>query len=164
MKKTRLLSVTLVLMPLLFLVACQDKPASTTNTAAQKDPKRAAIDDAIAKTTPDEKKKIDEFKAMKPEINGQVSAKTLSEIVDDFAKNKGAFNINPIGWQASQKKNNRWKVIFHYQDYNKVYQSAEWEYNPESKKLYPFDMENAKQFWSGEKTGDKSSTAAKGKA
>ena len=160
MKKTRLLSSILVLLPLLFAIACQNKQGQNANSAPQKDQKRNAIDDAIAKTTPDGKKMIDKVLAMKPEINGQKSTKTLSAIIDDFAKNKGAFNISPIGWEASEKKSHRWKAVFHYQDYNKVYQDAEWEYNPETNNLYPFDRENAKQFWSGEKEPG----AEKGKA
>ena len=146
MTKTRLFSLAL----LFCLAGCQDKPVQT-NTKAQKDPKLVAMEESIAKTTPEGKKILEKILAMKPEINGQKSTKTLSAVVDDFAKTKGGFNILPIGWEASQKKSGRWKTVFHYQEYTKEYKDAEWEYNPETNNLYPFDPENAKQFYSFEK-------------
>ena len=146
MAKTRLFSLAL----LLLLAGCKDTPVQT-NTKAQKEPKLAAAEESIARTTPEGKKILEKILGMKPEINGQKSTKTLSAIIDDFAKNKGSFNITSVGWDASQKKNGRWKTVFHYQDYNKVLVDAEWEYNPETNNLYPFDKENAKQFFSVEK-------------
>ena len=113
------------------------------------DPRLAEIKQAIGKVTPAEKAIIEKTKAMKPEVNGQVAGKSLIDIIDDYAKNKGPYDIIPIGWEAHQKKNQRWKVVFHYQDFNKAYQTAEWEYDPAETKLYPFDMDNAKVFWTG---------------
>ena len=146
MAKTRLFPLAL----LFLLAGCQDKPVQT-NTKAQKDPRTVAMEESIAKTTPEGKKILEKILAMKPEINGQKSTKTLSAVVDDFAKTKGGFNILPIGWEASQKKSGRWKAVFHYQEYTKDYKDAEWEYNPETDNLYPFDKDNAKVFWSSEK-------------
>lgn len=141
-----------LVMILLVLVACHDKPAPAAKPAA-KDPKIAAAEDKISKTTPEGKAMIEKVQAMKPEVNEQISGKTLKEIVDDYAKNKGAYNISIIGWEATQKKpragekSSRWKIALHYQDYQKQVLAAEWDYNPETDKLYPFEMANAPQFW-----------------
>ncbi len=97
---------------------------------------------------------------MKPEINGQKSSLSLGEIVKDFSENKGSFNIKPIGWEASQKKNGRWRIVFHYQDYQKQYEEAEWEYNLETNNVYPFEARNATQFWSGRGLTTKEDAAA----
>jgi hypothetical protein len=137
------------------MIGCGDKPGPPA-VKATKDPKLVAIEQQIAKTTPEGKLIIEKVKKMKPEVNDQPADKTLEEIIKDYAENKGTFNISPIGWEAAQKKNGRWKIGFHYQDYQKQYQFAEWEYNPETNKLYPFEFTNAPQFWSG--------APAKGKA
>ena len=131
------------------LVGCAEKPAAVT-AKANKDPKIAAIEDRIAKTTPEGKQIIAKAQAMKPEVNEQVSTKTLSEMSDQYSKNMGAYNISPIGWEASQKKSGRWKVAFNYQDYQKQFLTAEWEYDAATNKLYPFEKDNAPGFFSDE--------------
>jgi hypothetical protein len=142
------------LMLLLLVVACEKKPAPAART--QKDPKIAAIEERIAKTTPEGKAVIEKVLVMKPEVNEQISTKTLQEMVDDYAKNKGAYNITSIGWEAAQKKllpgekAGRWKVVFDYQDWQKQLLAAEWEFNSDTKKLYPFEKDNAPGFWSNE--------------
>jgi hypothetical protein len=134
------------------LAGCAEKPAPVT-AKANKDPKIAAIEDRIAKTTPEGKQIIAKVQAMKPEVNGQLSAKTLGEKVDAYSKTMGAYNITPIGWEASQKKllpgekSGRWKVAFSYQDYQKQVLTAEWEYNADTNKLYPFEKDNAPGFY-----------------
>lgn len=143
-----------VLMLLLLVVACDKKPAPVART--QEDPKIAVVKDRISKTTPEGKAIIEKVLMMKPEVNEQISTKTLQEMVDDYAKNKGAYNINPIGWEAAQKKllpgekAGRWKVGFNYQDWQKQLLAAEWEFNSDTNKLYPFEKDNAPGFWSNE--------------
>jgi hypothetical protein len=145
---------TIPLLMLLLLVACDKKPAPAART--QKDPKIAAIEERISKTTPEGKVVIEKVLAMKPSVNEQVSTKTLQEMVDDYAKNKGAYNITSIGWEAAQKKllkgekAGRWKVVFNYQDWQKQLLAAEWEYNSDTNQLYPFEKDNAPGFWSNE--------------
>lgn len=145
----RLISVLTVVV---FLAACDQKPTSVAR--AQKDPKIAAVEERIAKTTPEGKEIIEKVKAMKPEVNEQLSAKTLGEMADKYAKEMGAaYNITPIGWEASRKKllpgekGGRWKVVFNYQDYQKQLLAAEWEYNSDTNKLYPFEKDNAPGFY-----------------
>jgi hypothetical protein len=150
-KMTRIIPVVAVL---LLLVACDHKTGPAAK--AQKDPKIAAIEERISKTTPEGKEIIEKVKAMKPEVNEQASTKTVGEMVDEYAKNKGAYNITAIGWEASQKKllpgskSPRWKVVFSYQDWQKQLLTAEWEYDPDTKKVYPFEKDNAPQFYSAE--------------
>jgi len=79
----------------------------------------------------------------------------LSEVVDDWSKNKGEYNTTDIGWEATQKKTGRWKVIYHYRTFKKEYLAAEWEYNQQDNKVYPFDLVNAPQFWAGPTDADK---------
>jgi hypothetical protein len=137
---------------LVFITACGQKPAEqqTAKPQTAKDPKLAKFEENIAKTTPEGKEFLEKVKAMKPEVNEQVSSKTLGEMVDNFSKNMGDFNIKPIGWEAAEKKTTKnWKIVFYYQDYSNQYLSAEWEYNPTTKKLYPFELTNAPQFWTG---------------
>ncbi|HLG15067.1 MAG TPA: hypothetical protein VJH03_11275 [Blastocatellia bacterium] len=134
------------LIVVLLICAC-DQPPAPTKAKVEKDPRVAAIEERIAKVTPEAKQTIEKLKVMKPEVNGQVSTQSLSAIIDDYATNKGTFNIKPIGWEASQKKNLRWKLTYHYQDYNGQLLAAEWEYNPETNKLYPFEKDNAPVFW-----------------
>ncbi|HET9529743.1 MAG TPA: hypothetical protein VFQ92_05285 [Blastocatellia bacterium] len=140
---------------LLFLLAGCGQKASPTKARAEKDPKRAALEERIAKTTPEGKQMVETVLGMKPEVNDQPSSKTLRDIIEDYEKNKGAYNITSIGWEASQKavrqgeKEGRWKLLFHYQTFDGQLQSAEWEYNPDTKKLYPFERNNAPTFWTG---------------
>jgi DUF3071 family protein len=115
----------------------------------------AAIQERIDKTTPEGKQMVEKVLAMKPEVNDQPAGKTLGEIVDTYAKTNGEYNIKPIGWEASQKKSGRWKIGFNYQDWQKQFLFAEWEYNPESSKLYPFEFQNAKEFWVAPEVPDK---------
>lgn len=139
---------------LMTLAGCAEKPAPVT--AKAKDPKVAAIEDRVSKTTSEGKQIIAKVQAMKPEVNEQVSMKTLSEMSDQYSKDMGAYNISPIGWEATQKKllpgekSGRWKVAFNYQDYQKQFLTAEWEYNADTNKLYPFEKDNAPGFFSDE--------------
>ena len=135
---------------LFLMVGCGGQKPGPAKAKADKDPKVAAAEEKINKTSPEGKEIIEKVKAMKPEVNEQVSTKTLNEIVDNYAKNMGNYNITPIGWEASKKKTERWKVVFHYQDYQKQYLAAEWEYDPQANKIYPFEMENARGFWTNE--------------
>ena len=133
--------------------ACEHKPAPVTTTT-QKDPRIAAVEARITKTPPEGLAIIEKVKAMKPEVNEQLSGKTAGEMADKYAKEMGpAYNITPIGWEASQKKllpgekSGRWKVVFNYQDYQKQLLAAEWEYNADTNKLYPFEKDNAPGFY-----------------
>jgi hypothetical protein len=151
---SKMIRIIPVVAVLLLLVACDHKPGPVAK--AQKDPKIAAIEERISKTTPEGKEVIEKVKAMKAEVNEQLSTKTLKEMVDHYEKEMGAYNITSIGWEASQKKllpgskSPRWKVAFSYQDWQKQLLVAEWEYDPDTKKVYPFEKDNAPQFYSNE--------------
>ena len=145
---------------LLLLVGCDHKPAPAAKAA--KDPKVAAIEERMAKTTPEGKVIIEKAQSMKPEVNGVMSTKTLQEMVDQYSKTMGAYNITPIGWEAVQKKlqpsdkKGKWKVAFGYQDWQKQVLIAEWEYNADTDNLYPFEKDNAPGFFSDEGAEKKS--------
>src|SRR5215469_2606078 len=167
MKKTIWLVLSILI--IFLAAACNDKagPSPPGKASADTDPKLAAINRDIAKTTPEGKAMIEKIKEMKPQVNGQASSKTLAEIIEDWKTNKGEYNITEIGWEATQKavrsgeKTGRWKVKYYYRPYTKEYVAAEWEYNPQDGGLYPFDLNNAPQFWAAPADGDKK--AKKGK-
>ena len=150
----------------LLSIGCGGKPGPA-KARAEKDPKIAAVEEKVNKTSAEGKQIIEKVKAMKPEVNDQPSAMTLSEKADDYAKNKATYNITPIGWEASQKavrkdeKGARWKVVFHYQDWEKKLLAAEWEYNPNTEKVYPFELVNAPGFWEQPQTPAKDAKAKK---
>lgn len=147
---------------LFLMIGCGQK-GSPTKVRAEKDPKIAAVEEKVSKTTAEGKQMVEKIVAMKPKVNNQVSAKSLGDILKDYSENKGTFNITPLGWEASQKKSGRWKLVYHYQDYQKQLMSAEWEYNPQSNELYPFELVNAPSFWTGvgdEKDAAKDAAAA----
>jgi hypothetical protein len=142
-------SCLIILLLTVLMIGCGEKPQpAATKPKADADPKRAKFQEAIDKTTPEGKEMVEKVKAMKPLVNEKVSAKTLGEITDDFSTTKGEFNTKPMGWTASQKGTTKnWKVVYYYQDYLGQYNSAEWEYNPDSKQLYPFEFTNAPTFY-----------------
>jgi hypothetical protein len=150
----------LCLIILFLMVGCGGQKPGPTKVRAEKDPKVAAVEEKISKTTAEGKQMVEKALAMKPEVNDQVSAKTLGDILKDYSENKGTFNITPLGWESTQKRNGRWKLVYHYQDYQKQLMSAEWEYNPQTNKLYPFELVNAPSFWTG--IGDEKDAQAKG--
>src|ERR1700738_4527055 len=142
---------------LVLLVSLASAPSGTSpSIQAQQDEQLAGILETISKTTQEGEKVIDRIQDMKPEVNDQESTRTLTEMVQIYAFNHGVYNINVIGWSASRKgilrseTVGRWKVVLYYRDWQKDYQAAEWEYNLETNKLYPFEKENAPGFWSNE--------------
>jgi hypothetical protein len=142
-------SCLIILLLMVVMVGCGEKPQpAATKPKADADPKRARFQEAIDKTSPEGKEMVEKIKAMKPLVNEKVAAKSLGEITDDFATKMGEFNTKPLGWTASQKGTSKnWKVVYYYQDYLGQYNSAEWEYNPDSKQLYPFEFTNAPTFF-----------------
>jgi hypothetical protein len=144
---------TVVVAALILLAGCGQKPTPVAKAA--KDPKIAAVEDRISKTTGEGKQVIEKVQSMKPEVNEQLSAKTLAEMAEHYAKDMGAYNLTPIGWEAAKKKSlageksGRWKVAFDYFDYKQQLLIAEWEYNADTNKLYPFEKDNAPGFWEG---------------
>jgi hypothetical protein len=158
-------SCLIILLLMVMMIGCGEKPQpAASKPKADADPKRAKFQEAIDKTTPEGKEMVEKVKAMKPEVNEKTAAKPLGEIIDDYAKNKGEFNIKPIGWMASQKSNKNWKIVYYYQDYLNQYNSAEWEYNPETNKLYPFEFTNAPTFYTDIGAAGAANSNAKGTA
>jgi hypothetical protein len=143
---------SLVLLASLFVVAIV-KPAFTQTI---QDERLATILERISKTTPEGMLVLDRIQNMKPELIERPSAKTLIEIVQDHAFNKGAYNLTIIGWEATQKRlipgetSVRWKIVLYYRDWKMEYQAAEWEYSQDKNKIYAFEKDNAPGFWSDE--------------
>jgi hypothetical protein len=136
------------LVSILLFAACQQGPA--VKKAAPSDSRLAPIKEVISKVTPEGKRIIERAKQARPEIDQHISAKTLAEIIEEYSTRRGDYNITEIGWEASQKKNGRWKVVFYYEDYKHEISSAEWEYDADTGRLVAFDMRNSRQFWLGD--------------
>jgi len=134
MKASMLLVLALSLAPLQQDTAIQNEEA-----------RLKAINEEIAKTTSKGKEIIDLVKLMVPEVNGASSTLPLERLVEIAEKEK---RVTAVGWAASIKSNRRWRIVFYYRDDSRTYQAAEWEYNPDQFSLYPFDLNNAPQFWS----------------
>ena len=138
----------IIILLTVLMVGCEDKPQPTTKPKADADPKRAKFQEAIDKTTPEGKDIIEKIKAMKPLVNEKLAAKTLGEITEDFATKNAEFNTKPMGWGASQKTTSKnWEIVYYYQDYLGAYNAAKWEYNPETKQVYPFEFVLAPTFY-----------------
>jgi hypothetical protein len=118
-----------------------------TNSVSWQDDKLIAIKERIAKNTPESLRIIEKVKHMKPVVNDELSGKRLGKIIKDYEEGKGAFKLTAIGWEASVKENGFWRIFFHYQKDTLEYVKAEWEFNPEINKLYPFELPNAPWFW-----------------
>ena len=123
----------------------------------QEDERLKEFLESISKTTPEGSKVLDHVQGMKPEVNESESTLSLIDVVQNYAFNMGAYNLTVIGWAASRKKVlpgemlGRWRILLYYKDWQKECRSAEWEYNPETNKLYPFERENAPMFFSLER-------------
>ena len=141
--------VRLLLLASVLLFGCDLTPTVSATIAFQDDAKLVAIQERISKTSQDGLRIIEKIKRLKPEVNEQRSAARLEDIVEVYSAKTGRYNIIPVGWEAAQKSNGRWKIVLYYQDFLDRYQAAEWEYNEESNKLYPFEVDNAPQFWTG---------------
>jgi hypothetical protein len=87
--------------------------------------------------TPEAEKIVKRALATKPQVNGKPLAQTLEQSLKDAATRNGKYNIYPIGWEASKKKNGEWRLIYHFWDYRGDHQSAEWEFNPDTGELIP---------------------------
>jgi hypothetical protein len=135
-----------LLVSVLFL-RCDSVPTSSAAIATQENTKLTAIQERISKTSEDGLRIIERVKRLEPVVSEQPSAARLIDIVDEYSAKKGRYNIIPVGWEASQKDDGHWKIVFYYQDFLDRYKAAEWEYDEETNKLYPFERDNAPQFW-----------------
>jgi hypothetical protein len=145
--KGLLTMIKIIIVVAIFLAVFSTDDLALTNSVSQQDDERIAIKDRIAKNTPASIDIIEKVKGMKPLVNEKLSVKSLGKIIKDYEEGKGAFKLTAIGWEASQKQNGYWRIFFHYQKDTLEYVKAEWEFNPETNKLYPFEFQNARWFW-----------------
>jgi hypothetical protein len=92
----------------LLLVGCDHKPGPTA-AKAQKDPKIAAIEERVAKTTPEGKQIIEKVLAMKPEVNEQVSTKTLGELLTITRRTRALTTLLRLDGKPARKNCSRLK-------------------------------------------------------
>jgi len=136
-----------LLLIFLLSMACLQGGSNAGNPKRQDEERFAKIQDSIYKTTPEGREILKKVQQIKPEVNERLSGKTLEQIVTENSQKQGNDKIFPIGWVATQKVQNCWKIGFYYQDFWKQYLYAEWEYDQKTGKLYPFEFQNAPMFW-----------------
>ena len=134
-----------------FITLQRGRPAQTEGV----DPRLKMIKEEIEKTTPEGKEIIERVKQMLPEVNGKLSTLPLEKLVENYVKEQ---NLAPVGWAASKlsewvstntlRSDSLWQIRLLYRTEAKEYRSAQWRYDSETRRLYPFNG-NAEQFWSG---------------
>ncbi len=134
---------------IVFFIVCMDffSALGIPQMQSQANEKLNLILESISKTSPEGIQIIEEALDKYPVVNGKRSTRTLLEIIEEYSVRRRVYNINPIGWYASRSKNHLWRIVFYYQDYQKEYQSAEWQYEADTKELRSFESKNAPQFW-----------------
>lgn len=136
----------IIIMTVIFVTGFSTGGLAQTDSAYRQDNKLIAIKEKIAKNTPESLRMIEKVKGLKPLVYETLSVKRLGKIIKDYEDGKGAFKLTTIGWEASQKQNGYWRIFFHYQKDALLYK-AEWEFDPETNQLYPFEFQNARWFW-----------------
>jgi hypothetical protein len=74
---------------------------------------------------------------LNPVVDNKPIASTLGEILTDYSRHRGGYNIEPRMWTSSGIRPHRWQIRFEYKDYQQRLFAAEWEYDAETNKLYP---------------------------
>ena len=94
--------------------------------------------------TDEGKSVVETVKAWKPVVNERPSDKPLGEIAAEYVS-KGLYEIC---WSASKKSNGKWKIVYNHIDIRGAFQEAEWEHDPASGEIKPFNAK-AMEFWYG---------------
>jgi hypothetical protein len=123
------------------------KSSSRASPRAGKDPRLAAIEEAARRTSPEAKKIIERAWLATPEFEGSRATKTLGEMIDDSANEEGLYRIEPLGWDASQARDSKWRLKFHYHRWPSLYLATEWEYDTEADRLRLLKTEHGPEFW-----------------
>jgi hypothetical protein len=128
--------------------ATNTTPPPKLNRAAQQAKENSGrvrdIQQKCSETTEDGKAVIETVKAWKPVVNERPSDRPLAAIADEYVT-KG---IHAICWGASRKTNGKWKVVFEHIDIQGAFQVAEWEHDPATGEIKPFNSK-AMEFWYG---------------
>src|SRR5262245_8904611 len=111
----------------------------------QRDARPTAVPGTISNSSQQANEIVEKIQDLKPEVNGQLSAMTLGALVREFSERFTAFK--PIDWEASEKITGRWRIVLCYQEGAAKHNEAEWEYNPATGRLCPFETQNAPRFW-----------------
>ena len=111
------------------------------------DPRLSAIEEAARRTRPEGMEIIAKARLAKPEFERQRATKRLEEMIDDATKAEGLHKIEPLGWYASEMKDGKWRLDFHYHRWPSLYLVTEWEYDDKADKLRLLDSEHGPEFW-----------------
>lgn len=130
-----------------------DKSYSATKSAypstaqPEKDPRLGAIEEAARRTSLEGEKVIEKALLVRPEFERRVATKTVEKMIVDAQRAEGLNSIEPLGWEALQKRDGRWRLTFHYHRWPSLYLLTEWEYDHTSNRLYLLNSQHGPEFW-----------------
>ena len=113
----------------------------------RKDPRMFAIEEAARRTPPEAKKIIEQAQLATPEFERSRATKTLVEMIEDSTQAEGLYRIEPLGWDASQADDGKWRLNFHYHRWPSLYLATEWEYDVKADRLRLLKSEHGPEFW-----------------
>lgn len=127
-----------------------DSLSKTSNRAASLpgiDPRLAAVEEAARRTTPEGKAVIEKARLATPEFERRRATKTLEQMINDATMAEGLHQIEPLGWDASEMRDGRWRLSFHYHRWPSLFLVAEWEYDYKADKLRLLSSQHGPEFW-----------------
>ncbi|HEX5732753.1 MAG TPA: hypothetical protein VF131_07965 [Blastocatellia bacterium] len=111
------------------------------------DPRLSLIDEAARRTSPEGKVVIEKARLATPEFDRRRATRTLEAMIEEAAMADGLRRIEPLGWDASEMKDGKWRLNFHYHRWPALYLVAEWEYDAKANKLRLLDSQQGPEFW-----------------
>jgi len=122
-------------------------PAAKTETQPV-DKERAKIEARIAKLTDEDKAAIEKVKAAFLTVNGNKSAVSVGEIIEDTMKNP---SVKGVGWEAFKQADGSFRVMYNFRDAQGKYDVAAWVYNPKTGKVDHANKNAMQMSWRGKK-------------
>ena len=113
----------------------------------RKDPRLSAIEEDARRTPPEGKEVIAKARLATPVFERRRATKTLEEMIDGAAKAEGLHRIEPLGWDASEMKDGRWRLNFHYHRWPSLFLVTQWEYDHKSDELRLLNSQHGPEFW-----------------
>jgi hypothetical protein len=122
-------------------------PSYRAASLPRPDPRLSLIEEAARRTPPEGKVVIEKARLATPEFERRRATKTLEKMIDEATMAEGLRRIEPLGWDASEMKDGRWRLNFHYHRWPSLYLVAEWDYDDKTGKLRLLNSQHGPEFW-----------------
>ncbi|HET8678313.1 MAG TPA: hypothetical protein VFO63_21105 [Blastocatellia bacterium] len=122
-------------------------PSYRAASMPRTDPRLTQIEEAARRTPPEGKVVIEKARRATPEFMRRRATKTLEKLIDEATMAEGLRRIEPLGWDASEMKDGRWRLSFHYHRWPSLYLVAEWDYDDKTGKLRLLNSRHGPEFW-----------------